>query len=1148
MTWEKYTRNQIINYFIICLFIIISFCSESFPQSSNPKFITPVFENISIEDGLPENSVTCILQDHLGYLWLGTQNGLVKYDGYSMKIFQPEENDNSSISGRRITVIFEDKKQCLWIGTLNGLNKFNRASETFKSYRYGSKDSNSVNSNEIYSIYEDHTGKFWVGTAEGLNLFNTKKETFTRFYFRYGDKKVYKSSKSYFENLCVNAITEDSFIGNLLLGTAEDGLWEFNLNNKTLSQYRFNNIINPNKKIGWIQSLYKSSNGIIWMTSFHSLCSLDPQKKVFNSYIEFPIKKEERFTKRDMPMGGIVEDKNGSILSGFYAGAHGMFCVDTKTKSFKNYTIDPDVSKNSYGNHIFCVYRDRSNIIWIGSWGLGLWKWDKRKIKFQLPFEEHYNFTNLNNTTANSLAYDPKGFIWLVSHQGLEKYDLINGKFNYYLQNEISITQDNVYTTFIDKSGNIWIGTFSKGLIKFNPTIGSHHFLFNNPNELVNLANKIILLMHQDNLGFIWIGTDGYGYYKYDLTKNKLTQFKNNPNDSSSLTNNSARSFYEDRQGTLWFGTNFGGLNKFERKTETFKYCGFNCVLSIYEDKNGNFWIADYYTGLNLFDRKTNKVIECFGRKDGLISNSIWGILEDNNNNLWLKTDNGLFKFNTTTKIIKRYTKEDGISDNFFLPYSHSHCKGPNETMLFINSKFRSHNGIVIFNADSIKDDPIPPKTIITKISLFNKPEEKINIKGIVSELKEITLPYNQNDLRFDFVGIQFSEPNKNKYKYFLENFDEDWVNAGYQRNATYTNLSPGNYIFKVLASNRDGVWNKKGASLKIIITPPWWKTNLAYSFFALFFFGTIYFIWKMQMKRIKIKHEYEMNRFETEKLHEVDELKSRFFTNISHEFRTPLTLILGPVKQMIDETKEKRSKEKLSVIHKNAKRLLNLVNQLLEISKLESGNMKLRTSPQNIIPFLKTIVISFTSYAERKNITLKFETSEEEIIVYFDKEKIEKIINNVLSNAFKFTPEGGRIIVKAESKDNFFTLSISDTGVGIPKEKIAKIFDRFYQVDHAHNKEYEGTGIGLAFTKELLELHKGTIEVESIEGKGTTFKINIPLGKDHLKPEEIINSDNDNLLNIRSKQISEESTINNKLNFISENGKPLLLIIEDNL
>ena len=289
------------------------------------------------------------------------------------------------------------------------------------------------------------------------------------------------------------------------------------------------------------------------------------------------------------------------------------------------------------------------------------------------------------------------------------------------------------------------------------------------------------------------------------------------------------------------------------------------------------------------------------------------------------------------------------------------------------------------------------------------------------------------------------------------------------------------------------------------------------------------------------------MSRFEAEKLHEVDELKTSFFTNISHEFRTPLTLILGPVKQMIDETNEQKSKEKLSVVHKNAKRLLNLVNQLLDIAKLESGNMKLRTSPQNIIPFLKAIVISFTSYAERKNITLKFETSEEKIIVYFDNEKFEKIITNVLSNAFKFTPERGKIMVRAESNDKFLTINISDTGVGIPKEKISKIFDRFYQVNQAHTREYEGTGIGLAFTKELIELHKGTIEVESVEGKGTTFKINIPLGKDHLKPEEIIITDDNNSLTIHTEPFLEEPAIKNKFNFITKNGKPILLIVEDN-
>jgi signal transduction histidine kinase/DNA-binding response OmpR family regulator len=370
--------------------------------------------------------------------------------------------------------------------------------------------------------------------------------------------------------------------------------------------------------------------------------------------------------------------------------------------------------------------------------------------------------------------------------------------------------------------------------------------------------------------------------------------------------------------------------------------------------------------------------------------------------------------------------------------------------------------------------------------------------------------------------------------------------------------MPPGNYVFRVKGSNNEGVWNEAGTSISIIIAPPWWKTTWAYILYAAALLSILYLAWKMQVKRIRMAHEYEMSRFEAEKLHEVDEMKSRFFANISHEFRTPLTLILGPAKQIIAETEEGKIREELNVIYRNANKLLGLVNQLLDVSKLESGTMKLRTVPQNIVPLVKALALSFTSYAERKRITLTFNSTEDEIRAYIDKDKIEKIITNILSNAFKFTPEGGRIDVAVTREKDLVNVSISDTGTGIPAQKLPKIFDRFYQVDGSHTKEQEGTGIGLSLTKELVELHKGTIEVESTEGKGTTFTIRIPLGREHLKPEEVCEPEEGEVKSdlavgrvsfVPEEMMYHEETKAEKpdIGSFTETDKPSLLIVEDN-
>jgi signal transduction histidine kinase/ligand-binding sensor domain-containing protein/DNA-binding response OmpR family regulator len=1160
-------------YFIIYLIIISSVFFISFPQDKDLQFQTPVFQEITIEDGLPENSVTCILQDYLGYLWLGTQNGLVKYDGYTMKVFQPDENNPGSISSRRIATIYEDKNKTLWIGTLNGLNKFSRTNEVFIKYKYDPDDTSSINSNFTHCIYEDRIGRFWVGTHEGLNLFDRDNETFTRYYFRDGDIELEDKSTPGKYNLSINAIIEVPFLDDLLIGTEKNGLWKFNVKEKILLKFNFDGSTDSDKKIGWIQSFCKSADSKIWMASHSTLSSFDPGEKTFKSYIVFPINEEERLPKPSFLNGTVIEDQNGLIWCGFHAGERGIFSLNKNNGNYQQYKISIEKRKHGYFNSVFCLYEDRSGIIWIGTWQHGLKKFDRRKNKFHLlERNTYYSSFSQNHSDMYSLTYDPKGFIWFCTSDGLIKYNLETGSYNHYFRNE-KFTSQSPYSVFMDNSGYIWAAVTYVGLLRFDPNDGSYSFYFNDANEPKNLVNKPIYFSYQDASGFLWIATEGFGLYKYSINENKLTQYIYNPEDPFSLSQNQIRSIYEDRSGTLWVGTNLGGLNRYNRDKDNFTHYGFDCVMSIYEDKHGNFWIGDYFTGLNLFDRQRGITLESYNKKDGFQSNAIYGMLEDDNNNLWLGTENGLAKFNTVTKKIKHYHKEDGLPDDWF-DVASSYSKGQDGRMYF-----NTRNGLVVFHPDSIRDDPVPPQVVISNVSLFNRPDEKLNYDGFISELKEISLPYDQNDLRFEYVGLHYSEPEMNKYKYLLEGFDKSWIDAGNLRRATYTNLDPGEYVFKVIAANKDGIWSKESASIIIIINPPWWKTTFAYLLYISIIISTIYLTWKMQLKRVHIKHEYEMSKFETEKMHEVDEIKSRFFTNISHEFRTPLTLILGPVKQIIEKIKDEKIKEELNVVHKNAKNLLGLVNQLLDISKIESGKMKLRACQINVIPFLKALVLSFTSYAERKRITLKFNASLEEIFAFIDKEKIEKIITNVLSNAFKFTPEGGQIEVTVKPTprpsrggDNvllkvpslggdlgvgkniqpgFVEISISDSGIGIPREKISKIFDRFYQVDGSHKREQEGTGIGLALTKELIDLHKGMIEVESVEGKGTTFTISLPLGKAHLEPEEICDEEKvfekPKTISERDEYIKAEDEHKIDIGLFEKGSEPLLLIVEDN-
>ncbi len=454
---------------------------------------------------------------------------------------------------------------------------------------------------------------------------------------------------------------------------------------------------------------------------------------------------------------------------------------------------------------------------------------------------------------------------------------------------------------------------------------------------------------------------------------------------------------------------------------------------------------------------------------------------------------------------------------------------------------FGGDNGFNSFYPDSIKNNNRIPPVVITDFRLFNRSvpvgldtiTNRIILSKSITETNEIELTYKDYIISFEFAALDFHTPDKNKYAYIMEGFDKGWTYTDANRRfATYTNLDPGEYTFKVKGSNNDGIWNEAGTSIKLIITPPWWATWWAYGFYLIVFGSVLYGIRKYEINRLNWKNQFKLDEVKLEERAEIDLMKSRFFANISHEFRTPLTLILSPTENVLSKSVDDETQKQLSIVKRSANRLLGLINQLLDLSKLEAGKLELRTSKSNIVPFIKGITMSFESIAERIDITLKVKAEKDEIELYFDKEKMTKILTNLLSNAFKFTPEGGEItvsIAKCHSElvsessamnflknqmlnqvqhDNSVEIKVRDTGIGIPADEIPKLFDRFYQVDSSQTREYEGTGIGLALTKELVELHQGTISAASKFGAWTEFTVTLPVGRKHLKDDEIVEED----------------------------------------
>jgi signal transduction histidine kinase/DNA-binding response OmpR family regulator len=780
---------------------------------------------------------------------------------------------------------------------------------------------------------------------------------------------------------------------------------------------------------------------------------------------------------------------------------------------------------------------------------------------------------------------DKKGIVWLGNRSGLYELNRRTGESNLYnIENK---NRDFLYNTPIlsiceDTEDMLWIST-QVGLYKFDKI--KKYFL------LALRATEDWENLYKDRTGILWLGTtiNGNGLYKYDPSSKIIHIFAKVANDKNTISNKQITKILDDRWGNFWISTR-EGLNKYDRLSNKFihyylagpeseKHQNEELIHDILEPQDPSeemLWIAAEL-GLYRFDMKTGQFTIC-RLANGLpfdenVTAGMHRIAEDNNGNIWFSSNNGLGKYNPISKTLQRYSESDGLPGNTF---SKAHFKNKDGEMFFGGS-----NGFLAFFPDSIRDDPDIPNIIITRFQIFN---QQVNLDTNVSHIKKITLSHRENVFSFEYAALNFINPKNNQFAHKLEGFDKDWIFTRNKHEVTYTNLDPGEYIFRVKGSNSDGIWNKAGTSVKIIITPPWWKTNWAYAIYVFLFIFMFYALHTYDSKRQRLKHDLELEHLHAEKLEEIDVMKSRFFTNISHEFRTPLTLILGPIQSVRAKISDIGLKNDLNLVLRNATRLKELVNQLMDLSRLEAGKMKLQVEQIDIIPIFRKIVVAFTSLAERKGISLKFKSRTKVLVAYIDTDIIEKIMNNLLTNAFKFTLDGGKVIVdcklcsenrytmkmskisqKSDSpagviqnpKSKIVQITVTNSGLAIPADKIDKIFDRFYQVDNSYSKNREGAGIGLSLVKELVELHHGQIDVRC-NGSGpsaqTIFTLVLPFGRHRFMDDEIIEKST-SIGKTTSGAISEEVPLmvesadesENERSHISQQKKPLILLIEDN-
>ena len=1108
------------------------------------------FQHITSSNGLSVNTVFCITQDSRGFLWVGTYEGLNRFDGNTFKIFTHDPDNLSSLSANTIYAIQEDGKGDLWIGTYpDGLNKYNRQTETFTRFSFDAGNDQALSSENVYALAIDNDENIWIGTSNGLNKYDMKKNIFTKYFFDPGNDNSVSSN-------IISSLVYDKNRNCLWIGTKTGGLNKLDLMTNKFTRYKLKSSAKGELTADHVLCLFLSGNDTLWIGYLgDGLFCYDIPKNNFTHFINNPADPE---SISDNSVMSIFQDHSKRMWIGTYKG--GLNLLEPSTNTFHKFLTDSKDPGSIGDNTINAIFQDNNDVLWIGTWTNGLNKFLPGN-KFHQYKHKPENINSLSTNGVYSIIEDQSGNVWLGTDVGgLNIFSPQKNTWKHFINipyDKTSISSNCIYSLLEDKDGNIWIGTDETGISMYNRKSNNfirHQYDPQNPNSL---GTDAVSVMIEDDNGDILIGSFGGGLNKFNTKQRIFSKIIYNPDESQGMAEAGIYSLYEDRDGTLWIGTFGNGLFAYNKNSaNSIAYyndqndstsISDNNISAILQDADGTIWIATY-NGLNKFSKKDGK-FSWLTTRDGLPNNTIYGLLEDSDHNLWLSTNKGLCRFNYYSGRIRNYNTNDGLINEEFNQWAY--FKGKSGKMYF-----GGINGLTVFNPDEISDDTTDVPIVITQFNLFNKPVQtgfnqkldRIILEESLTDINEINLTYEDYVFSLEFSALEYAAPGNIRYAYKLEGFDENWTEVESDRRlATYTNLSHGSYIFKVKSTNRDGIWNNEPLMLSINISPPWWKTGWAYAGYILMIFTILFSLRAYDLKRQRLKHQLQLEHEHSKKLEEVDNIKSRFFANISHEFRTPLTLILGPAEQILSTQTKDELKKNVGLINRNASNLLNLINQLLELSKLDSGKLKLNASEQNFVPFLKGMVMSFESLAVINSLKLTLDIPFDELSVYYDKEKMETVLKNLLSNAFKFTPNGKEITVKLYKDENSLLLKIRDTGIGIDETDLPKVFDRFYQVNGQNTKSFGGTGIGLSLVKELIDLHHGQITVSSEKNKWTEFALTLPLGRNHLSDSEIVSEnsageepqlkiDKHEFIHLTSEDTSSAQTTKN-----------ILLIVEDN-
>ena len=1086
----------------VCLLIVAAMCLAAHPLDVFPQTPELKFTYLTREQGLSSSSVISIIQDYKGYMWFGTVDGLNRYDGYQMTVYKNNSGNPFSLSNNYINQLLEDKKHRIWIATNYGLNVYDRKQNRF--YRYISKADipASLSSNNIRCLFEDAKGNIWIGTSMGLNLFNEHDGTFKHFMHT-------KNLQEHIVANIINCIYENN--GKLWVGTDGAGIKQFNPLNgcfTTLDYYDQLNRLNDTR----ISTIKKTPDGDIWIGSVGNGVFLYQQG--INTMVNYTQGKDRQSLSNNV-VKSILCDHRQNIWIATENG--GVNLYQPQSGTFSHYENQPENQSSLSQKTASSLFEDRQHNLWVGTHRGGVNLYTPNGYKFEKHGQGN-SATSLSYKDVKTFFEDAKGNIWIgTDGGGINVWDKLTHKFRQYRHNENdpnSIGSDAILHIMQDHTGTIWIGTWGGGLNRFNSATGTFTRYLHNTNDQTSISSNNVWRIHEDQHGVLWVATFYAGLNSFDSKSGKFTRITTAPDKKTKFIGAQILMINEDHKGNLWFCTEDGGLNYLNNDHKYFRHYfidnqkdSTDPIRTLFIDSKNRVWAGK--TGLYLFNQQKNN-FTLFSANPYLINERIQAILEDDKGNLWISTNNGLLQFNPETGHLKRFTDADGLQS---LEFCQNACL---KTRLgkFLFGGFQGFN---IFNPDSIKNDNYTYPVYITGLLLFNKyvqqGTDNSPINEDITETRRISLDHNQSVFSLEYAALNYVAPAKTQYAYKLLGFDKGWNYVGTQRKATYTNLDPGSYTFKVKASSPDGLWNTPATSIMVNIKPPFWLTWWFKTITIILLGFTVFII-------LYYRRKAELKAFNEQKKEEIHQLQLQFFTNISHEFRTPLTMILGTLDQVSGLETGSTLSRHYHTIRRNANRLVNLISELMDFRKSESGILKLKVMPGNLSIFLTEIMQEFNELALLQKIEFTVQQNLEHDEIWFDRQVVEKILLNIINNAFKYTPQMGSVRINVSSSfqidqsvsENqvkvehsykglqYIYFSITDTGIGISKNSIDHLFERYFRVSDHHL----GSGIGLAFVKSLTFLHKGHIYVYSKYHQGTQIIIAIPCNKADYASDEL--------------------------------------------